>query len=80
MKQTVTSELMLYADDSCIFFQHKEIKYIEEELNKDFSNLCDWFVDNKLSIHFGDDKGESILFASKHKLKKLISFPSYIIT
>ena len=70
MKQAITSELMLYADDSCILFQHKEIKYIEEQLNKDFSNLCDWFVDNKLSIHFGDDKTKSILFASKHKAKK----------
>ena len=32
---------------------------------------CDWFVDNKLSIHFGEDKTKSILFASKRKIKKL---------
>ena len=32
--------------------------------------LCDWFVDNKLSIHFGEDKTKSILFGSKHKIKK----------
>ena len=32
---------------------------------------CDWFVDNKLSIHFGEDKTKFILFASKHKIKKL---------
>ena len=31
--------------------------------------LCDWFVDNKLSIHFGEDKTKSILFGSKHKMK-----------
>ena len=24
--------------------------------NEDFENICDWFVDNKLSIHFGEDK------------------------
>ena len=38
-----------------------------------FSNVCDWFVDNKLSIHFGEDKTKSILFASKFKknFKKL---------
>ena len=34
---------------------------IEKRLNKDFENLCDWFVDNKLSIHFGEDKAKSIL-------------------
>ena len=31
----------------------------------------DWFVDNKLSIHFGDDKTKSILFATKFKIKKI---------
>ena len=30
-----------------------------------------WFVDNKLSIPFGEDKTKSILFTSKHKIKKL---------
>ena len=38
-------------------------------LNEDFENVCDWFVDNKLSVHFGDDKTKSILFASKGRLK-----------
>ena len=39
--------------------------------NADFSNICDWFVDNKLSIHFGEDKTKSILFASKFKNKNI---------
>ena len=29
------------------------------------------FVDNKLSIHLGEDKTKSILFASKRRIKKL---------
>ena len=53
MKQAITSNLLLYADDSCIFFQYKEVKYIQEQFKKDFSSLCDWFIDNKLSIRFG---------------------------
>ena len=32
---------------------------------------CDWFVDNKLSIHFGEDKKKSILFASKQRAKNI---------
>ena len=44
---------------------------IEKRLNKDFENLCDWFVDNKLSIHFGEDKTKSILFASKQRAKNI---------
>ena len=50
---------------------HSNVKDIEKPLNEDFANICDWFVDNKLSIHFGEDKTKSILFASKRKIKKL---------
>ena len=32
--------------------------------------MCDWFVDNKMSIHFGEEKTKSILFTSKYKLEK----------
>ena len=44
---------------------------IEKQLNTDFENLCDWFVDNKLSVHFGEDKTKSILFASKRRAKHI---------
>ena len=30
--------------------------------------MCDWFVDNKLRVHFGQDKTKSILFGIKHEL------------
>ena len=59
--QAVNSNLLLYADDSCIMFQHKEVEEIEKVLNNDFENISDWFVDNKLSIYFGEDKNKSIL-------------------
>ena len=62
MPQAVSSDLLLYADDSGLAFGGKDLNTIEHQLNKDFNNLCDWFVDNKLSIHFGDDKTKSIIF------------------
>ena len=68
--QAVECEILLYADDTCLLFQHKNVKDIEKQLNKDFSNLCEWFVDNKLSVHFGEDKTKCILFGSKYKIKK----------
>ena len=68
--QSVKCDLLLYADDTCLIFQHKSIEAIEKKLNEDFANLCDWFVDNKLSIHFGEDKTKTILFGSKYKIKK----------
>ena len=71
VSQAVKCNLFLYADDTCLFCQHKDINEIEKQLNKDFESICDWFVDNKLSIHFGDDKTKSILFATKFKIKKV---------
>ena len=69
MPQAVNSNLLLYADDTCLIYTGKDINTIEEQLNTDFSSLCDWFVDNKLSVHFGEEKTKSILFGTKRQLK-----------
>ena len=67
--QAVFSDSLVYADDTCIVFQHKSEIEIEKQLIRDFSSVCDWFVDYKLSIHFGQNKTKSILFDTKHKLR-----------
>ena len=69
--QAVKSNQFLYADDPCLVFQGKDVIEIEKQLNRDFTNICEWFVDNRLSIHYGEDKTKSILFASKRKIKKV---------
>ena len=69
----VDCDLFLYADDSCLVYQHKDVKEIERNLNKNFLNVCDWFVDNKLRIHFGENKTKCILFETKHRLNKVNS-------
>ena len=53
-----------------VLFVKAKTNDIETKLNQDFNSLCDWFVDNKLSIHFGEDKTKSILFGTGRKLKK----------
>ena len=50
-------------------YQHRDAREIEKWLNKDFKNVFDRFLYNKLSIYFGEDKAKSILFASKCKIK-----------
>ena len=70
MPQAVKSNLFLYADDSCLMYQHRDVEEIEKQLHKNFGNVCDWFVGNKLSIQFGEDKTKSFIFASKHKIKR----------
>ena len=48
---------------------HKDVKHIEQVLNKNLPSLCDWLID-KLSIHLG--KTESILFGTRNKFKRFI--------
>ena len=68
MPQAVHSDLFLYADDSGLICQYKDVHTIEHQLNKDFTNLLST-KDNKLSNHLGEDKTNYILFGSKQKLK-----------
>ena len=69
MPGAVNCEMLLYADDTCLVFQAKDLDTISDRLNTEFNKLCDWFVDNKLSIHFGEDKTKSILFTGKNHPK-----------
>ena len=45
MLQAVKSNLFLNSDDSCLAFWGQDVIEIEKQLNKDFSNICGWFVD-----------------------------------
>ena len=36
MKQAVDCDLFLYADDSCLVYQHKDVSKIEQILNRAF--------------------------------------------
>ena len=56
LPQAVVSDWLLYADDTCIVFQYKNVTEIEKQLLKDFSSLCGRFADDKFSIHFDQDK------------------------
>ena len=66
----VVSDSLLYADNTYIVFQHISVIEIEKQLIKDLSTLYNWFVDNKLSIHFGQDKTRPILFGNLSEEKK----------
>ena len=71
MQMVVKSNLFLYADGTCLVFQCKAVKDIEKHSNEEFANTCGWFIDNKISFHFVQDKTKSILFALKRKVQNL---------
>ena len=41
MSQAVKCDLFLYADDSCLVCELKDINKTEKQLNEDFCNICD---------------------------------------
>ena len=56
--QALKSNLFLYASDICLMYQYRSVE-----------EISDWFVEDKLSKHFGEDKAKSILSPSKRKIK-----------
>ena len=65
LSQAAECSLNLYEDDSCLLVQHRIVTEVKKKLTKDFRNICDWFVDNKLSKNFREDKTKSFPFNSK---------------
>ena len=60
-----------------ITFQYETVKEIEDQLKFNLSSLCNWFIDNKLSIHLGEVKTRSILCGTKFNIKR--TKPSNIV-
>ena len=71
MSQAAKCDLYLFTDGSWTVRHHKDSNIIKKQLNEDFSNICDWLVDNTQSVQFGKDKRKSILFASKFQRKNV---------
>ena len=40
------------------FLSTWDVTEVENVLNKDFVNVHEWFIDNKLSIYVGEDKNK----------------------
>ena len=49
------------------------LRKLIKKLKKDFENIYKWFSENKLSIHFGENKTKSILYANKCKIKSVVN-------
>ena len=56
MNQVVETNLYL-------FFQNKKILKQKKQLTENFSNICDWSANNKLSTDFWENKTKSFVFS-----------------
>ena len=58
-------QLLLFADDTNIFLEHRDIKALIEIVNSELVKLADWFSTNRLSLNVS--KTNSIIFCSSSK-------------
>ena len=66
--------------NTCTFFQGNDVEKIENVLNKEFRSLCECFINNKLSIHFEDDKTKKNFFSRIKSSSNLsISYGDYTL-
>ena len=60
-------DLILFADDTSIFFSHKDINYLNNVLNRELRKLSDWFIVNKLSLNLTKTKFK--IFKPRQKVR-----------
>ena len=72
MYSSLSCRLSLYADDSALFFSHKEPSTIASRLSAELSRCKCWLTDNKLSLHVG--KTECLLFGTRRRSSKVGEF------
>ena len=63
-------EFHLFADDSNLFYSHKNLHSLEEKLNHEFININEWLRANKLSLNV--EKSNFVIF---HPHQKKSPFP-----
>ena len=59
----------MYTDNTGIFYQHEDITEFEKVINKESVNL--YKFDNKMPIHFGEDKTKCMLFSKEKSGRRL---------
>lgn len=67
--QAVDCDLFFLPNVSCLPYHHRDVTEIEQKLNKNFSNVSDWFADNKLSFPLRKNMTNVILFGIKTEAK-----------
>ena len=59
----------LFADDSNLFYAHKNLRSLEEHLNQQLINIHNWLCVNKLSLNV--DKSHFVIF---HPVQKVVDY------
>ena len=50
-KCSVANNVFLFADDTTLLYADKNLRSLEATVNKEFANVCNWLMANKLSLN-----------------------------
>ena len=64
-------QIVKYADDTVLFYSHKEIENIEQVLNEEFSYVAKWLEENELIVNTKKGKTEIMIFGTSKRLKNI---------
>ena len=67
--------MLMYADDTVVFFSDKDINVIQKRLESDFSSLTEWLAENELFVNSKKGKTEVMVFGTSKRLNKLDDTP-----
>ena len=59
----------MWVMDLYLFYQNEDVKNVENVVNKEFSSHCQWLINVKLLIQFGEDETKLILVSEAKDLK-----------
>ena len=61
---------IMFADDTNLFFEHKDISFLFSTVNRELQNINEWFISNKLSLNVKKTK-----FSIFHKASRRDDLP-----
>ena len=47
---------IMFADETNLFFTHKDIRYLFQIVNQELENINQWFISNELSLNIKTNK------------------------
>ena len=73
MPQAIDCDLFLYADNTCLLYQHKDLDQINKELKNFVTYVTGLSLTNR-AFTLGTIKTKSVLFSTKNKKRKIGTF------
>ena len=67
-QQLIVAQLLSLKDTRQLVLADSIQYETEKLLNSDFVNVCQWFIDNKIKIHFAEEDTKVIILRSEDKL------------